>query len=744
MLSKIIRNFIAKRVAGRTDDGIMITLKDPKKVEFQGRMLEDLLMRNGIDPNAIKSEQQLKNILNQIEAFEKKNLADNISSGIRNTESAKVFDLEGKEIPKGSKIMGGKAVDDDLPPPGSRGGKDDIAAPVQSQEETMKNMMEAEIKAKLEKQNKDSVQRILERKNREDVYGLDDYDTTNMSEIKKEIIRTETKLGNLNPDDSNFRAKAKPLIDKIEALKNKMRDDKADGGRIGLKGGADAATESFSKSAGSTRPGRKGSVNISPSGNVTFDPGGRDEGPDDRSTFEQTVNQRRIVNEAKKQKPSNLENMFRTGSELNYLRNLIKMNPQGLGLSYLTNKIGNFLFPPAGAAELSEDELNILRATNPKGYDDAIKEVLSDKTAAGGGITDVVPDLTDPKLAGSIAEAGGLTVTPKTIGGKEVFGVQVGGELMRVPTDLSQKAIEAIQQDKRVNELTKDQVIDKALDFDYGTTIDEEGAGNIYDKVSLPGQSRTMAAGGGIARIGLKDGMNRRTFLKIFSGLVSLPIIGKVLKPLKVGKKVTQVPIIKTGDVPGKPEWFDQLVNKVILEGDDVTKRFATQERQVIHKKKIDDETSVTVTQDLNDGSIMVDVDDPIRNVMGESGDDTSVMMMLKKNPGDESSPAGPDEFSFTEADMRNYMDGPDDYTTEFTENTVQKMSDLTSDLGKIKSYATNKKPTMKEFVESKKRKDMVRFAEKNPSEYAANRGPEFDPDYDDYASGGIAGMLGE
>ena len=38
--------------------------------------------------------------------------------------------------------MGGKAIaDDDLPPPGSRGGKDDIAAPVQSQEETLKNMM---------------------------------------------------------------------------------------------------------------------------------------------------------------------------------------------------------------------------------------------------------------------------------------------------------------------------------------------------------------------------------------------------------------------------------------------------------------------------------------------------------------------------------------------------------------------------------------------------------------------------
>ena len=28
--------------------------------------------------------------------------------------------------------------------------------------------------------------------------------------------------------------------------------------------------------------------------------------------------------------------------------------------------------------------------------------------------------------------------------------------------------------------------------------------------------------------------------------------------------------MIKTDDVAGKPEWFDALVNKVILEGDDV------------------------------------------------------------------------------------------------------------------------------------------------------------------------------
>ena len=125
MISKIIRNFIAKQIAGRSDDGIMITLKDPQRVTLGENIMADLLMRNGIDPRAITSEAQLKTILNQIEAASKQT-----TSGIRNTTSAKVFDLEGKEIPPGSRIMGGKAVDDDLPPPGSRGGDEDIAAPV--------------------------------------------------------------------------------------------------------------------------------------------------------------------------------------------------------------------------------------------------------------------------------------------------------------------------------------------------------------------------------------------------------------------------------------------------------------------------------------------------------------------------------------------------------------------------------------------------------------------------------------
>ena len=600
-MKSIIRNFIAKQMAGRSDDGIMITLRDPQKVELAENIMMDLLMRNGFDPRAITSEQQLKNIINQIEAASKQTT----QSGIRNTESAKVFDLKGRKIENTDNIMGGE----EMPPPGSRGGSDDIAAPVQSAEESLRDMTEAEIKANLEAQNKSAIEKILKRKNRKDVYSLDDYDTTNMSEIKKEIIRTETKLGNLNPDtDPNFREKAKALSDRIIELKNKMREDKAGGGRIGLKVGSGKKflQKVFGKEGFETMK--------------TRDP-------------EMYVGLLEVVD------------MYR------------KRDREGLKM-YLQK----FL---------------------PHMDDEAIEAFIIGSDGSEGLI----------------------------------------GELIRLGSGRDYKG--------KIDMIKKSEEMKKLRDLEV-----------TEDMIRKPN------ADGGIMRLGLKEGsgMSRRTFLKLFSGLVSLPIIGKVLKPLKVGKKVTQVPIIKTGDVPGKPEWFDQLVNKVILEGDDVTKRFATQERQVVHMKKIDDETSVTVTQDLNDGSIFVDIDDPIRNVMGESGDDTSVMMMLKKNPGDESNPAGPDEFSFTEADMRNYMDGPDDYTTEFTESTVNKMKDLTSDLGKIKSYATGKKPTMKEFIESKKRQDMVRFAEEKPAEYAANRGPDIDySDYDDgMASGGIARMLGE
>ena len=121
------------------ETGIVQTMPKKDLVELNTQITAQRLMQNGIDPTQLKNADQVENAIIAIESKPK-------TGGVTSAKSAKVFDMEGKEIDPKKGIMGGKQVDDDLPPPGSRGGKDDIAAPVQSSEETIKNMIEAENK----------------------------------------------------------------------------------------------------------------------------------------------------------------------------------------------------------------------------------------------------------------------------------------------------------------------------------------------------------------------------------------------------------------------------------------------------------------------------------------------------------------------------------------------------------------------------------------------------------------------
>ena len=625
-MKSIIKNFIAKRVAGRSDDGIMITLTDPKKVDFQAAMMEDLLMRNGIDPNGIQTEEQLKMILSRISSME-----NQTTSGIRNAESAQVFDMQGKEIPKGSQIMGGQAME-----------------------------TEAEIAARLQKQNKDSVQKILERKNKEDVYGLEDYDTTNMSDIQKEIIRTETKLGNLNPDSPDFRERAKPLVDRIEALKNKMREDKANGGRIGLKGGADAATASFSKSAGSSRKGKadpKGGFNLSGGQGPTFGGappttggggGGNNNNSTNVSTNNTTLDTTFFDNTSKSGlmntlSPSILARLARMrkgfkpviGDEIGLqylnedelydtltnfkitqdLENLIKtkkINPEirykkeigdNTSFDFGINKEGdaNIMFKkqfakggragffmgsqlPKGLATL-RTMLNYMgkKSDKVKNPSDVLKMVNPKSLNAM---------LNDPKLQGKVNIKEGILASDML----KNFQSKMGEDRVQLVKDMlsAAKNIKKADTSKITlkNEMIEDMIkkgVDREMAEEMATTMSRMAEGmagkfkdtpkltdegileleNVLKNMETGGKKkRDLNADGG--RIGLKDGMNRRTFLKLLGGLASIPIIGKIIKPLKTVKVVKNVPIIKTDAVPGKPEWFDQLVNKVILEGDDI------------------------------------------------------------------------------------------------------------------------------------------------------------------------------
>jgi len=266
-------------------------------------------------------------------------------------------------------------------------------------------------------------------------------------------------------------------------------------------------------------------------------------------------------------------------------------------------------------------------------------------------------------------------------------------------------------------------------------------------------------------RIGLKDGMDRRTFMKIMAGITALPVLGKFFKGAKVASKTA--PIIKTPNALGKPEWFDALVTKVVNEGADVTKGFATKERQLVHTKQINDFAEVTVYRDLDTNTTTVNYGTKLRkdptkpyekgNISRAVNDPDQIDLVVKgaedieptiienekgfvRRRGTKSSA----EFEAYESEPRVVnFDGDMEFDGT---NVVNNVDDLNEDVSVLKEYATGKKLNPKEAAKAKKKQeDYQKFLE-DPVEQAnyleSKYGPG--PEPDDFASGGIARMLGE
>jgi hypothetical protein len=541
-----IRQWVIRTMM-KNNTGVVQTLPKRDLIELNTQITAQRLMQNGVDPEALKNANQVENAINTIESSEKKNLAENIRSGIGNTKTAKIMDMEGKEIPKGSKIMGGK------------------------QSET-----EAEILARIEKENKESAARIRNRPVSED-RAIEDF---------------VDDAGGVNPDDP------RGIDDFIPDP-----EDMAQGGRAGFKSGL----------------GKRFLELLKGKPKLKFDKKRFREGPISLE-FLENIDKKDLAP---------------------FIRTRDTMGPGGYGM------YDNFADMPAG-----------LRAA----------ELIKTIKTKDGGINYKAAEL---------------------FLGKRLKGNESADELIQM---LNRKE---------------------------------------------------MRADGG--RAGFKEGskMTRRSFLKILGGLAAIPIVGKFLKPLKTAKGIKSVPIIKTDNVPGKPEWFDALVNKVIIEGDDVTKRFATADRQAVHQKKLDDGSVVRVTEDVDDGAVRVEYESEA-NVYGDE-----VLMEYKKPLPDEDMPkGGAAEFSTAESGPVGRQVGPDDYDLEVEEIGGTSIRDLDSDVSKLKEYATGKKPTMKEFVQNKKRRDKASAITNDidgaASDAVIRRQGDYVPEYDDYASGGIARMLGE
>tara|TARA_Y100001973_G_scaffold7886_1_gene10926 strand:- start:3016 stop:4944 length:1929 start_codon:yes stop_codon:yes gene_type:complete len=638
-------NFItslARKLLARESKGIT-TIPNRMAVESKADEIAATLQNAGIPLNKadefIKSEQDLVRILNLIESTPP--VTREVPSGIRSTESAKVFDMEGKEIPKGSKIMGGKAVKE-------------------TEEEIAKRLGEENKRAAQRMKNKKLVQDAIDNVSPGFVKGDNKYN----AEIVAEEIANQRGLDYYDMDSKQ----RLDIYDEAFQALTKMTEDFAQGGRAG----------------------------------------------------------------------------FFMGSKY----------PKGLAtlrdvLRYMSKKGQD-----EDKIPLDLSALDMLRMSNPKAFNKMLEDVRG-KVLVREGImgTDAV------KAQQKLLEEKRKGLVEKTLDVAKAMKLDQDEVAKRVNKAVEEEMIPNIKatlmKDMNMSEEAAQKMAESmsraAAGFklkDAAPELTEEGImqlENILKDMKTGGKTgRDLNASGG--RIGFKDGMTRRTFLKIFAGLASIPIVGKIVKPLKFAKGVKNVPIIKTENVAGKPEWFDSLVNKVIVEGDDVTKRFATGERQSIHQKKLDDGSVVRVTEEMDDGVIRVEYESS-ENVFGDP-----VQMQYKKPLPDEGAPDPAAEFTTAESGPVGRSVGPDDYDIDVDEVGGTSIRDLDSDVSKLKEYATGQKPTIKEMMQNKRRRDRAKAITEDidgeQSDAVIRRQGDADDSYygdpEELASGGIASMLGE
>ena len=335
--------------------------------------------------------------------------------------------------------------------------------------------------------------------------------------------------------------------------------------------------------------------------------------------------------------------------------------------------------------------------------------------------------------------------TQNIMGGKEVG--MFDSIFARMKKDIDQGKLKTVKKKetekeiaeriKKENKEAVDRIKkDKDFDFDQDPEFASGGRAGLSYLLAEDTNERTNFSAGGIDKL-------RRLFLKMLgagaattaavkSGILSFS--GKKSAAKKLAREV-----IKTDDVAGKPEWFDALVTRVIKEGDDVTKGYKTKERQIVHQKKLKEDETVTVTQDLDEGSITVDYESP-----SNTFEDTVTLKYKKPNP-DEGDPRPTAEFEVAESGPVGRQYGPDDFVIEVDEVGGQSIRDLDSDVSTLKEFATNKKPTIKEIVQNKKRKDRAKNITEDSeaqSDAVIRRQGEYDGPYEeDFAEGGRAKM---
>jgi hypothetical protein len=226
-------------------------------------------------------------------------------------------------------------------------------------------------------------------------------------------------------------------------------------------------------------------------------------------------------------------------------------------------------------------------------------------------------------------------------------------------------------------------------------------------------------------------GMSRRAFMKLMAGMTALPLVGKGIS--KVAPKAATITetVTTTGAGTGMPAWFPKFVEKALKQGEDLTPTHAPQERVIVAETKLPkSDTPVYVEHDIVTGDTTVDIG------MGKHGwsdgyHGQPTRLHLKKGEiieeGKMKGQKTPDEFVVEEAEFT----GGHPENVKFEESSFNNYGEHGSDFSELEEFATGKVTK-----DSKPAKQV----------WEADWDDVIDPSDlpDDYASGGIARMLGE
>ena len=243
--------------------------------------------------------------------------------------------------------------------------------------------------------------------------------------------------------------------------------------------------------------------------------------------------------------------------------------------------------------------------------------------------------------------------------------------------------------------------------------MEEMGLG-IFDVFEYLAMRDNKAQGG---RIGFKNGgMDRRGFLKLMGGLAALPFVGKFFKGAKVASKV--VPL--KGTTTAMPTWFPDLVDKFVAKGvgkkiDEDLMEYTTKELPGVKMAKSDNGKIIVEGKNEYGRPYAIEYEPPGYEVIDE------VKGKAVKTRGD-----------FRATDVVPESSGAPDDVPDFFPEQLDSVDDiLSSDARVMEEFATGSK------VKGIKKGESSLLQAEQRLDSSLN-------DIDEFASGGLAKLLGE